>query len=80
MPECTCVIDFYRLIDKIDINQIKFTDFYRSIDTDFYRLTMSGLAHKQLNIKLFQFRTTHLNRLLMEMIEKLMFLCLVNIN
>ena len=22
------VIDFYRLIDAIDINQIKFTDFY----------------------------------------------------
>ena len=24
-----CVIDFYRLIDTIDINQIRFTDFYR---------------------------------------------------
>ena len=24
-----CVIDFYRLIDTIDISQIRFTDFYR---------------------------------------------------
>ena len=24
-----CVIDFYRLINTIDINQIRFTDFYR---------------------------------------------------
>jgi len=24
-----CVIDFYKLIDTIDINQIRFTDFYR---------------------------------------------------
>ena len=42
-----CVIDFYRLIDTIDINQIRFTDFYRfidrPIDTDFYRLTTPGL-------------------------------------
>ena len=27
-----CVIDFYRLIDTMDINQITFTDFYRFID------------------------------------------------
>ena len=27
-----CVIDFYRLIDTIDINQITFTNFYRFID------------------------------------------------
>ena len=30
------VIDFYWLIDTIDINQIEFIDWY--IDTDFYRL------------------------------------------
>ena len=38
-----CVIDFYLLIDTIDINQIRFTEFYRffdcKIDTDFYQLT-----------------------------------------
>ena len=28
----TSVIDFCRLIDTIDINQIRFTDFYRFID------------------------------------------------
>ena len=28
-----CVFDFYRLIDTIDINQIRFTDFYRLIVT-----------------------------------------------
>ena len=37
-----CVIDFHRLIDTVDINQIRFTDFYR--------LTTSGIlqcvAHK----------------------------------
>ena len=42
----TSVIDFYRLIEPIDINQIRFTDFYwfidRQIDTDFYRLTTPG--------------------------------------
>ena len=27
-----CVIDFYRLIDTVDINQSGFTDFYRFID------------------------------------------------
>ena len=27
-----CVIDFYWLIDAVDINQIRFTDFYRFID------------------------------------------------
>ena len=41
-----CVIDFYRLIDTIDINQITFTDFYRFIDwqinIDFYRFTTPG--------------------------------------
>ena len=26
------VINFYRLIDTIDINQIRFTDFYQFID------------------------------------------------
>ena len=43
-----CVIDFYRLIDTIDINQIRFTDFYRcidwQIDTNFYRLTTPGVS------------------------------------
>ena len=28
----TSVIVFYRLIDTIDMNQIRFTDFYRFID------------------------------------------------
>ena len=27
-----CAIDFYQLIDTIDINQITFIDFYRFID------------------------------------------------
>ena len=43
------VIDFYRLIDTINVNQIRFTEFYRfidwRIDTDFYRLTTSGTKH-----------------------------------
>ena len=38
-----CVIDFYGLIHRIDINQFRFTDFYGitdwQIDIDFYRLT-----------------------------------------
>ena len=27
-----CIIDFYRLIDTVGINQSGFTDFYRFID------------------------------------------------
>ena len=42
-----CVIDFYGFIHRIDINQFRFTDFYRitdwQIDIDFYRLTTPGL-------------------------------------
>ena len=42
--ENECVIDFYRLTDRIDTKQIRFPDFDRFFDrqTDFYRSTTPG--------------------------------------
>ena len=40
------VIDFYRLIDTIDINQTRVTDFYRFFDTDFYPLFTPRIERK----------------------------------
>ena len=52
-----CVIDFYRLIDTIDINQIRFTDFYRLTTPDKLQL----VAHKPI---------TTLRRLLTNVMDK----------
>ena len=52
--ENECVIDFYRLTDRIDTKQIRFPDFDRfidrQIDTDFYRSTTPGKQTHLINI------------------------------
>ena len=62
----TSVIDFYRLIEPIDINQIRFTDFYwfidLQIDTDLYRLTTPGFRFRHCT-------TTAWNSLVRRLIE-----------
>ena len=43
-----CVIDFYKLIDTIDINQIRFTDFYRFTTPGCKTLKKEGHAFRNI--------------------------------